>query len=230
MIKTHKTIAIELESINLNEKIRSRVNYDPVYLNNLILSFQKGIPVPPISVVSKDSKYILADGYYRYKAAQMAGKNQILAISQTGRDREAATISCRINNNKIHPEVLKRSNKCKRKAIAIWMKYIDKRTSTRDLVRFLGISGPTITTIRKDVSNQERKEKSKNKIKPRRKGSRKRSALPPEIKRDLASLKREIEIKHNRQWNTSIREELLDRLGFLYNWVDNDLQGESNDG
>jgi hypothetical protein len=134
-------------------------------------------------------------------------------------------LSGKFNNNKVNPQVLKRSNRCKRKAIMTWMKYVDRRISSNNLAGFIGISCPTIINVRKKLTTQERKSKGKKFIKAKKKG-KKRSALSAEIKKEIADLKFEIELKYQRQWNVAVKEEILDRLGELYTWVENDLHEE----
>jgi hypothetical protein len=230
MTVLEKTKPISLSNIVLNEKIRCRVDYDQSYLNKLIKSYKsKFAVVPPVIVVTKKNKLLLADGYYRYYAAKKAGISKIEVIVRNGGEKEAAIISAKMNNHKNYHDVLKRSNKCKRKSVMVWMEFVDRRTSTKDLYSFLGICQPTIAKIRKKITDEERKRKNKKmQVKVSTK-PRKRSSLPPEIKKEIADLKLEIELKYQRQWNVAVKEEILYRLEELYKWVENDLnQGDKN--
>ena len=220
---------VNIGKLQIHEKtVRSREFYDQAYLDELIKAYKLGGEgVPFVSVFFDGSGYILSDGFYRIEAAKRAGIKTIFAKVKNGKTKEAVMHSCKANNSKAHPEVLKRTNKCKKKTIQIWMKYVDRRIASHQLAELIGISSPNITKIRHTLQNGERKSRG-NRIltKKTERNKRKKSFLPPEVKIAFGNLRTEIKFKNERQWNVAVKEEVLSRLSVLYRWVESDLQGE----
>jgi len=221
--------SIEISKLHIDEKIHSRDYYDEAHLESLEKAYSKNPDtIPPIHVVFDGQKHILSDGFYRIKAAKKLNQTRILAYVLSGETKDAIMNGCKMNNNKLRPEVFKRSNKCKKKAVMIWMKYVDRRISSLQLSELIGVSCPTVTKIRQALQEKERKQSVKkiNLESPKQIKNRKKSSLPVEIKKAFGNLKREIEIKKSRQWNSAIKDEILLRLSGVYSWVEKDLKGE----
>ena len=216
----------------VNEKIRSREGYSPSYLEELVKSYKKNKNVPPpLSVFYDGEKYILSDGFYRLKALQEIGNIERVSVKIfKGGISKAVEFGCIENNIKRNPNVFKRTNKCKAKTIMIWLRYVskDKKISSQKLAELVGISGPTVTRIRNNIASKERKTKIKfggsnesNVFKSKMR--KKRSLVPIEIKKAIGVLKREVELKKDKQWNARIKQDILESICSVHDWINEEL-------
>ena len=220
--------SIPICNLVVNEKIRSRVGYDLSYVSELAKAYKKNKDVPPpLSVFYDGDQYILSDGFYRLKALREIGnKTEVLINVFSGDLNSAVEFGCLENNIKSHPGVFKKTNKCKAKSIIIWLKHVskDKKISSKKLGELLGISSPTVTKIRHNIASNERKIKIKtdslcNSGIVKSKMRKKRSLLPIEIKKSIGILKREIELKKDRQWNQRIKQDILEAICSIHDWI-----------
>jgi len=222
---------IEISSLEIDEKVRSRVDYDPSHLKMIYKSYKRGKDSPPPVVIFYDgSRHILSDGFYRVYALQKNGVNVIEADIRDGNWKDAVSYSCTANNTKNFSNLAKRTNKCKAKAVINWLLYVDpeRKVASNVLAELLGISAPTVTKIRHNFAETERRARAKQ-ISSGKKGlvgskkRRKRSLISNEIKVALGVLRREIELKRARQWNNCVKEEILENIKSLHDWVNESL-------
>jgi len=213
---------MKISDLKILEDVRCRDKYDKAYLELLMEAYKSKHTPPPVVVFYSNSQYILADGFYRVKAAQQLGYLKIEVDIKEGNFNDAVEYSCLMNNERKHNNVLNRGHACKRKSIRNWMKYVDTKISTVDLVRILGISYPTASRERSlfQITESSKKVRRKHKQKPQPAKRRKRkNSITIQIRSAMTAIHAEIKRKHRTQWSPKIKEDILEAIDILYHAV-----------
>lgn len=121
---------LALSDIIVDSEIQQRVNgLDPATVNDYAEKYENGVEMPPVvAFQDKDESIYLADGFHRYAAQELLGRESIDVDLRKGTRRDAILFACAANSS----HGLRRTNADKRKAIttllkdATWAKRSDR--------------------------------------------------------------------------------------------------------
>jgi ParB-like nuclease domain len=155
---------LPIDSLKVDEpELRIRVANDSEHLGDLIEAYRDGLPVPPVIVVHDGSIYRVVDGFYRVKAATIAGRTEIAAEVRQGSRRAAILAACGMNAEQLG---LPRSRVDKRRAVELLLADEEWRSwSDGEVAKACAVSGPFVAKIRKEVTpnvSSERRVRTKH--------------------------------------------------------------------
>lgn len=105
-----------------------------------------GVELPPVEVVEEDVMHWLWDGFHRYQAARLAGRDTVRCRITPGTLADARWLA--LSANKAHG--LRRSNADKRRAVELALA-IHPEMSDRAIAEHCGVSDPFVGSVRKQV-------------------------------------------------------------------------------
>jgi hypothetical protein len=142
-------INLRVETLILDEKIRSRLKLDDRAIQEYAEEMTQGTIFPPITVCSDGTSFWVIDGFHRVKAAEQAGKSEIPAQVTEGGYRKALLDSAGVNRT----NGVRRTNEEKRYAVlkllqdAEWKQWSDEVIAER-----CGVSAPFVGQLKKEVT------------------------------------------------------------------------------
>lgn len=137
----HAKILLKIDKINQDKSIQTRQATDLAVVSEYAEAMRKGEEFPPCIVFRQGNEYFLADGWHRLKAAQLAGKDQILVIIRPGTERDALFYA--VGANASHGKQRTRADK--ERAILILLQDPEwSQLSDLELCRVAKINTPAI--------------------------------------------------------------------------------------
>lgn len=154
-----KSVSLPVASLVVDDPdLHIRVTKNGDHLAMLIDAFKEGSPVPPIVVVHDGSAYRVVDGFYRVKAACIAGLKVIEAKVLAGGKRDAILMACGMNATQFG---LPRSRADKHRAVEVlladekWSKWSDS-----EIAKACGVSAPFVAKMKKQLTPNVSSERS----------------------------------------------------------------------
>jgi ParB-like chromosome segregation protein Spo0J len=108
-----KMIEVPLDEIQLDERAQPRCELNPSIVDEYAEPLKAGATLAPIDVFKGPEGIILADGYHRFRAAQVAELSHLPATVHEGGRRDAILFA--VGANATHG--LRRTNADKRRAV-----------------------------------------------------------------------------------------------------------------
>lgn len=168
---------IALSDIRTDGGTQQRARFDDDVASAYVEKLAAKVDFPPIVVFDDGESKWLADGFYRYRAHETAGKKKILADVRKGTQRDAILFSVGANSE----HGARRTNADKEKAVRTLLE--DKEWSTfsdRKLAELASVTHPFVAAIRSQVvtvttceepskrTGKDGKQQSATKTKPRK--------------------------------------------------------------
>jgi hypothetical protein len=134
---------LKLSQITLDASTQSRSKIDQITVERYAQQISDGKTLPPL-VVFGDSN-ILADGWHRYHALEMLGRDEVEVLHEAGGAREATFFAMSANN---HHGLPMSEQDAKRNAERLLMDPEWSKMSDRMIAEKTGISDTTVLRIR----------------------------------------------------------------------------------
>jgi len=143
---------LALNDITVDSEIQQRANgLDPATVNDYAAQYEAGIEMPPIvAFQDKEETIWLSDGFHRFAAQELLGRESVDVDLRKGTRRDAILFACAANSS----HGLRRTNADKRKAITTllcdeaWAKRSDRWVAEK-----VGVHQTTVGTVRGELSN-----------------------------------------------------------------------------
>ena len=143
---------LTLDKIRIDGGTQPRAKLDQAMIDSYAEDMQRGDKFPPVIVFYDGTNYWLADGFHRFYAARKAGVTALSAEVRQGRQREAILYSVGVNAT----HGLRRTNADKHRAVMTLLE--DKEWvawSDREIARQCKVSQPIVSSLRRDLSDNE---------------------------------------------------------------------------
>jgi len=141
--------ALLISKITRDTRTQQREQLDLKVVEEYREAFISGIQLPPVKVKFDGTHYWLYDGFHTIRAAELAGRKEILAEITPGNLRDAILESVGVNA----AHGLRRSRETKRRAVTtllkdpVWGKWSD-----REIARQCKVSNTLVSNIRKQLT------------------------------------------------------------------------------
>lgn len=183
---------LNIADIERNAKLQVRVRIDQEVVQDYCTAIKNGQPLPPVIVFAENGseRYLLADGWHRIDAAQMAGRDQIGAKIIEGTMHDALKYALQANAN----HGLRRTQADKRHAVEMALddpEFDD--WSLRDIADLCRVSHTFVSNIKQEQNEQAQEARKKVTTEPRKKIRPKPSA-PDQAHVDRLDLRKALRI------------------------------------
>ena len=145
------TTKLALLQVTICNELQVRVSSNQITIASYADAMREGVTFPPITVVKmgsgKEVRYILADGFHRYYAAEKAGRNTIAVKIVRGDMAEALRIA--LESNCAHGLPLTNADKRRAVEMAVkqWPELADSAIAQR-----VGVSHTFVNNVRPQVA------------------------------------------------------------------------------
>jgi len=139
---------VPLVDITLDERLQPRIEMNVEVIKEYAESMQIGDTFPPVHLFEDGETLYLADGWHRFQAAQLIGREFLTAEVSRGSFRDAVWFSASVNTT----HGLRRSNEDKRRAVTRllvdteWGRLTDRAIATN-----LRVSDRLVATVRAEL-------------------------------------------------------------------------------
>ena len=147
---TAEPVAVELSlsEIHVDEKFQCRTEVNERTVADYAERMLEKDVFPPVVVFDVDGKYILADGFHRFRAAEKAKRQTIAAVTMQGSARDALLFGIRAN---VSHSSLRFNNRDKRRAVELVLR-ADATMSDRALAELCRVSHTYVAGIRAELA------------------------------------------------------------------------------